>query len=247
MALPTSREQLKEYCLRRLGSPTIDINVDEEQIQDRIDDAIQYFREYHFDGTEHTYLKHQITDIDITNKYIDIPSNISGITRIFDVGESHNSTNSLFNVRYQLSLNELYSFSSADFAPYVMTKRHLETIEEIFVGHQPIRFNRHTNKLYVDMDWDRVTAGNYLIVDCYAVLDPDTYTDMWGDRWILRYCTALFKRQWGENLSKFGGIQLPGGITLDGVRILNDANAEIEKLENEMINSYSLPVYDMIG
>lgn len=247
MARPTTREQFKQYCLRNLGSPVIDINVDDEQLEDRIDEALQYYRDYHYDGTEHVYLKHQITSSDKTNKYISIPENIQGIVRVFDIGDSINSSN-LFNIRYQIHLNDLFDFSSASYVPYVNAMRHVEMLEEIFVGKKPIRFNRHTDRLYIDMDWETdVLVDEYIIIDCYRTVDPNTYTDVWGDRWLLRYTTALFKRQWGENLSKFQGIQLPGGIQFDGVRILGEAREEINKLEDEMITSYSLPVHDMIG
>lgn len=247
MALPVSRQEHIDYCLRALGAPVLSINVDPEQLEDRVDEALQYYRDYHFDGTSKTYRKHVLTATDITNRYITIPEAITGITRIFDFGSTLNSTN-LFNLRYQIHLNDLYDFSSTQIAPYVMTMTHIETINEQFVGKKPIRFNRHVNKLYIDMDWlTDVQVGNYLVIDCYEVVDPSVYTDVWNDRWLLRYTTALFKRQWGMNLSKFAGIQLPGNITLDGTRILNEAQEEILRLEQEMISSYSLPVFDMSG
>lgn len=247
MALPSSRQEHIDYCLRALGAPVLSINVDPEQLEDRVDEALQYYRDYHFDGTSKTYRKHQLTATDIQNEYLSIPETITGITRIFDFGNSINSSN-LFNIRYQIHLNDLYDFSSTTIAPYVMTMTHIETINEQFVGKKPIRYNRHMDKLYIDMDWSTdVEVGNYLIIDCYEVVDPDVYTDVWNDRWLLRYTTALFKRQWGTNLSKFAGIQLPGNITLDGTRILNEAQDEILRLEQEMISSYSLPVFDMIG
>jgi len=247
MARPASREQYKQYCLRNLGSPVNDINVDDEQLEDRIDEALQFYRDYHFDGTQHTYLKHQVTADDITNQYIPITENIQGIVKIFPIDDS-SSTNNIFNLRYQIHLNDLYNFTSATYAPYVDAMRNIELMQELFVGQKPIDFNRHTDRLYIRMDWEAdVKAGDYLIIECYQVLDPDTYSDVWNDRWLLRYGTALFKRQWGDNLSKFAGIQLPGGITLDGPRIRQEAMDEINKLEDEMIVSYSLPVHDMIG
>ena len=247
MATPSTREQHKQYCLRSLGSPVIDINVDDEQLEDRIDESLQYFRDYHYDGTEHVYLKHQITSSDKTNEYIAINNNIQGITRLFNIGNSNSSSN-LFNVRYQIHLNDLFDFSSATAAPYINAMRHVETLEEIFVGKKPIRFNRHTDKLYIDMDWaNDVAVDDYIIIDCYRTIDGDTYSDVWNDRWLLRYSTALFKRQWGLNLSKFAGVQLPGGITLDGPRILQEATEEINRLEEAMITSFSPLVHDMTG
>ena len=234
MAKPTSREAYKQYCLRNLGSPVIDVNVDDEQLEDRIDEALQYYRDYHYDGTIHDYVKHQITAEDITNQYITIGEHIQGIVRVFDIDDTGVGASSLFNVRYQIHLNDLYQFSSATYAPYVSAMTNIATMEEIFVGKQP-------------MDWDDIVVGEFIIIEVYRTTDPDTYTDVWNDRWLLRYGTALFKRQWGENLSKFAGVQLPGGITLDGPRIMSEAREEIQKLEEEMISSYSLPVHDMTG
>jgi hypothetical protein len=246
MAIPTSRDQLKEHCLRRLGKPVVDINVDEEQVQDRIDEALLYYRDYHFDGTERVLLKHQITAADKTNKYITLDDSYIGVVGVFDVGDSTQTSN-LFNVRYQIHLNDLFDFSSTTYVPYVTAMRHVAQLEEIFVGKQPIRFNRHTNKLHIDMSWNDVTTGNYIIVDCYKVTDPGTYTDVWSDRWLMQYTTSLIKRQWGENLKKFEGLQMPGGLTFNGQKIWEEATEEIRRLEDEMISSYSLPVSDMTG
>ena len=247
MAKPTTREQHKQYCLRSLGKPVVDINVDDEQLEDRIDESLQYFRDYHYDGTEHVYLKHQITSSDKTNEYISFNDNIQGITRLFNIGDTNSSSN-IFNIRYQMHLNDLFDFSSATSSPYVNAMRHVEQLEEIFVGKKPIRFNRHMDRLYIDMDWTNdVAVDDYIIIDAYRTLDTDTYTDVWNDRWLLQYSTALFKRQWGLNLSKFAGLQLPGGITLDGPRILQEATEEINRLEEAMITNYSPLVHDMTG
>ena len=247
MAKPTTREQHKQYCLRSLGKPVVDINVDDEQLEDRIDESLQYFRDYHYDGTEHVYLKHQITSSDKTNEYISVNDNIQGITRLFNIGDTNSSSN-IFNIRYQMHLNDLFDFSSATSSPYVNAMRHVEQLEEIFVGKKPIRFNRHMDRLYIDMDWTNdVAVDDYIIIDAYRTVDTDTYTDVWNDRWLLQYSTALFKRQWGLNLSKFAGLQLPGGITLDGPLILQEATEEINRLEEAMITNYSPLVHDMTG
>lgn len=247
MAIPASREEFKQYCLRRLGAPVVDINIDEEQLQDRIDDALLYYRDYHFDGTEKVYLKFEVTAADIANKYLTLPHSVIGVTRVFDIGDGR-SASSLFNARYQFTLNEMFNISSMDMSPYVSAMRNIEMMHEIFVGKKPIRFNRHMNKLSVDMDWQAdISAGQYIIVDGYQVLDPDVYTDVWGDRWMHRYATALIKRNWGENLKKFEGMQMPGGMTFNGQKIWEESVEEIRLLEEEMINSYSLPVGDMIG
>ena len=242
-----SRQAFKDYVLRRLGSPVIDVNVDDEQVEDRIDDALLKFRDYHYDGTEHLYYPHQLTSTDITNKYITLPENIIGVTRIFDVSDSYGAMN-LFNIRYQLHLNELFNITSVAITPYVMAMRHIEFLEEVFVGKKPVRFNRHMDKLYVDMKWDEdVQAGKYIIIDCYRTVDPETYPDVWDDPWLKDYATALVKRQWGENLKKFEGMNLPGGITFNGQKIWEEANLKVEELEQKVINDYSLPVTDMIG
>jgi len=246
MAIPTSRDQLKEHCLRRLGKPVVDINVDDEQVEDRIDESLLYYRDYHFDGSERVLLKHQITAEDKTNQYITLDDSYIGVVGVFDVGDSTQTSN-LFNVRYQIHLNDLFDFSSTTYVPYVTAMRHVAQLEEIFVGKQPIRFNRHTNKVHIDMSWNDVTVGNYLIVDSYKVTDPGTYADVWSDRWLMQYTTSLIKRQWGENLKKFEGLQMPGGLTFNGQKIWEEATEEIRRLEDEMISSYSLPVSDMTG
>jgi len=243
----SSRQQFKDYVLRRLGSPVIDVNVDDEQVEDRIDDALAKFRDYHYDGTEHVYYKHVLTSTDITNQYITLPENMIGVTRVFDINDSFSATN-LFNVRYQLHLNELFNISSVSVAPYVNAMRHIEFLEEVFVGKKPIRFNRHMDRLFIDMSWSEdVTAGQYIIIDGYRTVDPETYTDVWNDTWLKKYASALVKKQWGENLKKFEGMQLPGGVTFNGQKIWEEANEEVIKLEEEVILNYSLPVTDMIG
>jgi len=224
----------------------IEINVDDDQVDDRVDEAISYYNDYHFDGTEKTFLKHQLTANDISNEYISVPESIIGITNIYDIGDTL-STNNIFNVRYQWSLNHIHDIGKYDLSNYYLSMQHIQFIEEILVGKQPLRYNRHVNKLYIDMDWDKVSAGDYIVADCYQVLDSDTYTDMWKDRWLQNYATAKIKYQWGSNLTKFNGMQLPGGVQFNGEQILQDAQAEIQRLEEEMIVSYSLPVHDMIG
>ena len=247
MANPASRQQLKEYCLRRLGEPVVDVNVDDEQLEDRIDDALKFYQDYHYDGTERIFLKHQITAADKTNEYIEINDNIIGIIRVFDIGDSINSSN-LFNIRYQIHLNDLFDFTSTTYVPYVTAMRHVEQLEEIFVGKKPIRFNRHKNQLHIDMDWETdVLVGEYVIVEAYRILDPDTYTDVYGDRWLREYTTQLFKRQWGENLKKFEGMQLPGGLQFNGQQIYNEAQDEILRMESEVTTNYGGIVMDMTG
>jgi len=247
MAKPATREQFKQYCLRKLGKPLLEINVDDDQVEDRIDEAISYWQDYHFDGSSKIYLSHQVTAEDISNKYLTIPSTYTGVTNIFQIGNSY-STNNLFNLRYQIALNDLYAFNVTPFSPYYMALQNVALAEELFVGRQSLRFNRHQNKLYIDMAWgEKVLVGEYIVVEAYEATDPETYTDAWSDWWLQDYATALIKKQWGENLKKFEGLSMPGGITFNGQRIWDEASEEIQKLETEMINSFSLPVTDMVG
>jgi len=246
MALPTNRAEFKEYCLRQLGKPLLEINVDDDQVEDRISESLKYWYDYHFDGSEKTYYKYPITEQDKTNKYITMPENIIGVVNIFDLGSTL-GVNNLFNIRYQIALNDLYTLTSVSMVPYYMAMNHVQFLEQMLVGKQPLRYNRHTDRLYLDMDWDRIAAGEYIIVEAYEVVDPDTYTDAWADRWLLRYGACLIKQQWGQNLKKFEGMKLPGGLMFNGQKIYDEATNEREALEKEMIYSYSLPAADMIG
>jgi hypothetical protein len=242
----SSRDDFKEYCLRKLGKPVIEINVDDDQVEDRVEEALKYYWDYHFDGTEKVFYKKQITAEDIANKYITLPQNIIGAVSIFDIGDFI-AVNNIFNIRYQIALNDLYTLTYQSMVPYYMAFQHIQLLEQLLVGKQPIRYNRNTNKLFVDTDWNKLTAGYFLVVEAYSIVDPAEFTDVWNDRWLQRYATELIKKQWGSNLTKFVGMQLPGGITFNGEKIYNDAHDAIEKLEAEMISSYSLPVTDMIG
>ena len=246
MAQPTTKAEFKEWCLRKLGKPVIEINVDDDQVDDRVEEAFSYYWDYHFDGTEKTFLKHVLTSADITNKYITIAENIIGVVNIFDIGDSL-SVNNLFNIRYQFALNDMYDMSSYRLQEYMMAMQHIQFIEEMLVGKQPIRYNRHVNRLHIDMDWKKVSAGDYVVAECYQIVDPATYGDVYKDRWLQSYATAKIKYQWGSNLTKFNGMQLPGGVTFNGEQILADAREEIQRLEEDMISSYSLPVHDMTG
>ena len=247
MAVPTSRDSFKNYCLRSLGYPVIEINVDDDQIEDRIDEALKYYADYHFDASEKTYYKHQITDSDKANKYITLPENIIGAVSIFSIGDPSVRSDDLFNIRYQIALNDLYTLTSVSLVPYYMVMQHLATIQELLVGRQPIRYTRHRDRLHVDMDWNTLNTGEFLLVEAYEVIDPDTFTDVWSDRWLARYTTALIKKQWGNNLKKYSGMLMPGGISFNGQQIYEEAVEELKSIEEEMINSYSLPVVDMIG
>lgn len=246
MARPSSRVELKDYILRRLGSPVIDINVSEDQIQDRIDDAVDYWRDYHYDGMTKEYVAYQLTAKDIANKYVSIPNEIFGVTRIFDFSSTARNS-SLFDIEYQLQLNSIWDLTSINLSNYYVYKMQVDFINELLSGSKPIRYNRHQNRLQIDMNWKERTPGDFVLYEAYQILDGDTYTDVWNDRFLKQYATALVKKQWGENISKFEGMQLPGGVTFNGQQIKQEAVEEIQKLEEEMIVNYSLPVADFIG
>lgn len=247
MAIPTTRAEFKEYCLRELGKPVIEINVDDDQVEDRIDQALRYYWDYHFDGSEMTYYKHQVTSTDITNKYITLPENIIGAVNIFSIGDPSIRADDIFNIRYQIALNDLYTLTSVSLVPYYMAMQHLATMTELLVGMQPIRYSRHKDRLYIDMDWSKLNVGEFIVVQAYEVVDPTVYSDVWSDRWLSVYCTALIKKQWGNNLKKYNGMQLPGGVSFNGQQIYQEAVDEIKELENEMVTNLSLPAMHMIG
>ena len=270
MAIPNSKATLKSYCLRALGFGVIDINVSDDQVDDRIDEAVQYFSHYHYDGVEKMYLKHVLTQADIDRarsndtttatdtldssvsssfeegkNYIPMPSSVISVLQIFPLDDS--STNNMFDIRYQLRLNDLYDFSSTSIVQYEMTMQQLDHLSHILVGEVPIRFNEHQNRLYLDMDWESVTVGEFLIIECYRKVDPASYTDMFDDIHLKRYTTALIKQQWGANLSKFGGVAMLGGVTMNGEAIYSQAIEEQQKLEDQIQLAFELPVSYMVG
>jgi len=252
MAAITSRTAFKDYCLRRLGFPVIEINVDDDQVEDRIDDALQYWQDYHFDGLQKVYYIKAVTSTDVNQRYLNVSAatdasnnalQIVGVTRIFPLYDSQASIN-MFDLRYQLRLNELYDFTSASYINYTMTHQHLRMLEQQFTGEVPIRFQRHMQRLYIDWAWgsSQAPAGTIVIAECYANIDPAVYTQAWNDRWLKEYATALIKRSWGNNLKKFNGIQLPGGVTLNGDKIYQEADNEINALHAEIGDKYGAPL-----
>jgi len=269
MATPSTRETLKQYALRALGKPVIDINVDDDQLEDRLDEAFQYYAQYHYDGIRRTYLKYQYTQADYDRMTVDgsnetatknsvsttwkegqnfliCPESVVSVVNIFPFSDKGNLN--LFDVRYQLRLNDLYDFSSTSVINYDIVLRHLDFLDHILVGEKPLRFNQHDNRLYVDMDWKNdLQVGEYLIIECYRKLDPTTFTDVNNDIFLKRYVTALFKKQWGANLSKFNGVAMLGGVTLNGQQIYSEALSDIEKLEQELRTTYELNPAMLIG
>lgn len=246
MATPKTRAEFKEYCLRKLGKPVIEINVSDEQIEDRVDEAIQYFYDYHFDGSERTYVKYRVTATDITNKWIPVPENVLGVIRVFPMN-SLMASSAMWNPKYQLVQNEIQSFTNSNLIGYVMSMQYIGLIDEILVGQVPIRYNRYINKLYIDTDWTKISEGMWLLYECYNIIDPDVYSEVWGNRWLQNYCAAKIQENWGRNLTKFTNMQLPGNVMFNGDKILDDAVNEIRRLEDEMIVSFSPPLMDMIG
>ena len=282
MAQPATREELITYCKRQLGAPVLEINVADEQVQDLLDDAVQFFQERHFDGVYPAFLKYKITEDDIkrgrsrggnddnvgittstatatidggttsfsweeTSNYLQVPPEVIGVTKIFHYDGSNTITNNMFSVKYQLFLNDIYYWGSTEILTYAMVKTYLEDINFLLTTQKQIRFNQRQDRLYLDVDWANVTEGDYIIMDCYRVLNPNDYTRVWNDSFLKPYLTALIKRQWGMNLIKFQGVKLPGGVELNGRQIYDDAEKELERIREMMSNSYELPPQDMIG
>jgi hypothetical protein len=281
MAKPASRQQLIDYCLRRLGAPVLEINVDDDQIDDLVDDALQYFQERHFDGVERMYLKYKLTQADLdrgrakntngvgivtttatstnisgygtvtsnfyeTSNFIQVPDSVIGIEKVFKFDTSSIS-GGMFSIKYQLFLNDLYYFNSVELLQYAMVKSYLEDIDFLLTTDKQIRYNKRQDRLYLDIDWGAQSLDTYLVIDCYRILDPDSYTNVYNDSFIKKYLTALIKRQWGQNLIKFRGVKLPGGIELNGREIYEDAERELESIKQTMALEYELPPYDFIG
>ena len=244
---PANKEELKEFCLRQRGWPVIQIKVDDEQVNDAVELALEYWNEFHFNGTERTYVKHQITTQDITNRYVSVSDNLIGATRVFKIGQGNMAMN-MFDLRYQLRLNDLWDLSSTSYVNYSLTMQHLATLDLLFTGETPIRFNRLTNKLYIDMDWaNDIQAGEYVVVEGFIVTDPDAYTKVWNDRMLKKLTTAYVKKQWGTNMSKFDKMQLPGGVTMRGVDIYNEAVNDIDKIEQNIRDTYEAPPGFLVG
>jgi hypothetical protein len=244
---PANREELKDFCLRQLGHPVIQINVDDEQVNDAVEMAFEYWNEFHFNGTERTYVKHQVTAQDKINRYITVSDGLIGATRVFKVGVGKTAMN-MFDLRYQLRLNDLWDLSSTSYVNYSLTMQHLQTLDLIFTGETPVRFNRLTNKFYIDWDWDSdVDDGEFIIVEGFVITDPTTYTKVWNDRMLKRLATAYVKKQWGANMSKFDKMQLPGGVTMRGSDIYSEAMNEIAAVEQEIRNTYEAPPGFLVG
>ena len=284
MAHPSTRSEFKQYCLRQLGAPVLEINLAEEQCEDLIDDALQLFQERHFDGAAQTYLKYKVSQDDIdrgsatnqsgssntsgitttsaestivgvavtfnyyeTSNYIQMDPAVIGVNKIFRYDGSQTTTSNMFSVKYQLFLNDVYSWGSMELLTYAMTKTYLSDLDFLLNTEKQIRFNQRMDRLYLDVDWNQVTANDFFIIDCWRLVDPSDYSRVWNDSFLKRYTTQLFKRQWGQNLIKFQGVKLPGGVELNGRQIYDDATKELERIGDQMMSTYELPPLDMIG
>ncbi len=251
MAQPTSRQTLKDFALRKLGFPVIDINVDDSQLEDRLDDALQFYGSFHSDGFERVFLTHQITESDITNEYFDISaidSNTISVIKVFPYSQSVGSSSQFFDVRYQLALNDFYGLrSGGSLQNYIIAQNHIAMMQQLLDPEFSFRFTRTKMKLHLDTDWSDLQVGDFMMFEAYAVIDPEVYTKIYNDRWMKQYITASFKRQWGANLSKFTGIQLPGGVEFNGQEIFSQANEEMEKLEETLRETYEEPPQFMVG
>ena len=275
MAKPATRAQLKEYCLRKLGKPVIEINVDDDQVEDLIDDTIQLFNERVYDGIERMYLKYKFTEDDLVNGrsrnltttktdnnlgaspgsrtlnfeegrgYLTVPDHVIGIVGVAPIANTY--VNSMFGFRYQFFLNDFYNFYAYDILNLEMTMQYIETLEFLIEGKKPLRYNKVQNRLYLDLDWNRVADNDYVLIDSYRALDPNTYTKIYNELFVKKYLTSLIKRQWGQNLMKFTGIKMPGGVEFNGRQIYDDAQGEIEKIEGEMLSKYETAPLDFVG
>lgn len=247
MAVVNSRQSLMDYCLRALGHPVIEINVDTDQLEDRLDEALEFFRLYHYDGIEKVYLKHKITQADVDNKYIPMSELVYGVERVLPITYGAASSKNIFDLQYQLRLNDLYDLTSTSIIYYSTVMSHLSLLDLMLNGHIMWRFNRFQDRLYLDIDWAHdVVVDQYIVVECYRAMDPTVYTRLWSEPWLKHYVTALFKRAWATNLKKFSGMQLPGGVTIDGNALYDEAQTEIKDLEDELMNK-SAPLDFFLG
>ena len=281
MAKPSTKQGLIDYCFRKLGAPVLEINVDDDQVDDLVDDTIQYYNERHYNGIERMYLKYKITQDDIdrgrangttgvgivtttgtssnvsghgtvtsnfyeTSNFIAVPEHVIGVNKIFKFDTSSIS-GGMFSIKYQLFLNDLYYFNSVELLQFAMTKRYLEDIDFLLTTEKQIRFNQRQDRLYLDIDWSSQSVDTFIVIDCFRALDPDTYTQVYNDPFVKLYLTALIKRQWGQNLIKFRGVKLPGGIEMNGREIYDDATRDLDALKQRMATEYETPPLDFIG
>ena len=251
MANPTSRATLIDYCKRRLGEPVIELNVDEDQVEDRVDEALQYYQEYHSDATVRTYLKHQITAQDVSNEYISLSNNILFVSKMFPLTSSFNNSRNFFDIKYQMMLNDIADLMNfaGDLAYFEQMQQYLSLLDIKLNGHPQVQFARRQNRLYIFGDFadGDIKVGDFIVAEVYSIVDPNTHTSVFNDMFVKEYTTALIKQQWGTNLIKFEGMQLPGGVVLNGRQIYDDATGEIETLRQRIRDEQELPPDFFVG
>lgn len=244
MAVPNSRDTLIDYCLRALGHPVIEINVDDDQVSDRVDEALQFYQHYHADAIEKVFLKHQVTQTDIDNGYLTINSLVTEVIRVLPIRDTF-SSNNLFDIKYQMHLNDMFSLGyMGSLLEYSMAQEYLSTLDILIDSDSKFaQFDKHRNRVEIHMKWDEeVSVGDFIVVEAMRIIDPETFTEVYNDYYLKKYLTALLKRQWGANLLKFEGMQMPGGVTFNGRQLFDDANEELQRLEEEVRLNWEEPV-----
>jgi len=251
MANPTSRQELIDYCLRRLGDPVIEINVDVDQLEDRVDEALQYWQEFHSEATFRTYVSHLIGDSDVSREYIEVPNDTLFVTRVFAISSAFNTSFNFFDIKYQMMLNDIADLQNfaGDLAYYEQMQQYLSILDMKLNGAPQVTYVRNQNRLYIHGDFadEDIKSGEYIVYEAHKLVDPASFTKIYNDMWLKEYVTALIKQQWGQNLIKFEGMQLPGGVTLNGRQIYDDASNDIEKLRERIRLEHELPVNMMVG
>jgi hypothetical protein len=247
MSTPASRQEFKNYVLRKIGAPVIQINVSDEQIEDRIDEAISFWRDYHYSGSQLVYIKHALTQEDIDNGYITVPEQLLGVVRVFDLSSSLSTGSGMFNVTYQFVLNNINDIVGYNVQHYYMSMQHIQFLQEVLVGKPLLRFNRHINRLYIDVTKDLLVPGEFIIIEAYDIIDGETYSDVWNDRWLQNYASALIREQWGLNLTKFTNMQLVGGVQFNGEQILSEAKSDRREMEENAISTLQPLTYNFVG
>ena len=251
MAAPNSRDTLIDYCKRRLGDPVIEINIDDEQVEDRIDEALQYYQEYHTDATVRTYLQHLVTATDVTNKYIPISTNTLFVSKVFPLSRTFGDNMNFFDIKYQMMLNDIADLQNfaGDMAYYEQLNQYLSMLDMKLNGHPQVTFSRHQDRLYLHGDFETqdIKEGEYLVAEVYNIVDADSHTSIYNDMWLKEYSTALIKQQWGANLIKFEGVMLPGGVTFNGRQLYDDATQEIQQLRERIRDEHDLPPDFFVG
>ena len=250
MANPNSRDTLIEYCLRRLGDPVIEINVDPDQQEDRVDEALQYYQEFHSDATLRTYVKHLVTTDDVANEYITLSTSVQYVSKMFKVHGDAMSRN-FFDIKYQLHLNDIANMHSyiGDLAYYEQMQQYLSILDMRLNGTPQVQFSRKQNRLYIFGEFadGDIKAGDYIVAEVYEIVNPDTHTSVYNDMWVKEYTTALIKQQWGANLMKFEGMQLPGGVMLNGRQLFDDATSDIDRLRESLRLEHEMPPDFFVG